>query len=135
MSFCSHLYTVNNAAASLAQRTLPSDHTTDRAQFLSDAKQWAQKALKTASSISRSAKTEECGIGCVVALNNLGEFEEQMGNKSEAVKRYAESQSLARSLSFELGIEQSEMNLKRLKEGRSNKTQEMLYKPTGSRSK
>jgi len=124
---------VNNAAASLAQRTLPSDRTADRAQFLSDAKQWAQKALQTASSISRSAKTEECGIGCVVALNNLGEFEEQMGNKAEAARRYAESQKLAKSLSFELGIAQSEMNMKRLKEGKSAKTQDMLFKPTDSR--
>jgi hypothetical protein len=74
---CHSVILMNNLAISIAQQDPPRSPDAKplpRAAMVENAKQWAQKALDTASDIQPPARDEECDIGCAVALHNLGMY-------------------------------------------------------------
>lgn len=108
---------VNNLSISLAQQEpppTPGQPAASRAQLVSNARAWAEKALAVAAKIAPPERTEECDVGCVVATHNLGEFAEMDGNIREARRRFDEALSLAKAIGFQEGVQQSEEALKRV---------------------
>jgi tetratricopeptide (TPR) repeat protein len=85
-----------------------------RESLIEDAQQWAQKALSVARELRPPERTEECDMGCVVAMHNLGEFAEMLGDKNEARRRYEEAVSLAKGIGFVEGVENGTERLKEL---------------------
>lgn len=106
---------MNNLSTSLAQQHIPPGAPITREQLINDsATKWAQKALKVSENISPPERTEECDIGCVVAVYNLAEFAEILNNKQLARKRYEEARSLAKGLGLNEGVQKAEEGLRRL---------------------
>ncbi|KAK6337544.1 hypothetical protein TWF730_002941 [Orbilia blumenaviensis] len=97
---CHSVILLNNVGACNMQRRLPSGEPMDRETQLESAKKWMEKALDIASNIKPPARTEECDQGCVVALHNIGEVEEQLGKMDEAMLKFQEAQSLAFAVGF-----------------------------------
>jgi hypothetical protein len=108
---------VNNLSISLAQQLpppTPGHPPASRAEYVSNARAWAEKALAVAGNISPPERTDECDMGCAVATHNLGEFAEMDGNIAEARKRFEEAKSLAKAIGFKEGMMNSEDALRRL---------------------
>jgi hypothetical protein len=108
---------VNNLSISLAQQVpppTPGQPPASRAEYVSNARAWAEKAVAIARSITPPERTEECDVGCVVATHNLGEFAEMDGNIAEARARFEEAKSLAKAINFQEGMISSEDALRRL---------------------
>ncbi|KAK6514855.1 hypothetical protein TWF506_007217 [Arthrobotrys conoides] len=97
---CHTVILLNNVGACNMQRRLPSGEPMDRETQLESAKKWMEKALDIASNIKPPARTEECDQGCIVALHNIGEVEEQLGKMDEAMLKFQEAQSLAFAIGF-----------------------------------
>ena len=93
---------------------LPAEPLATRESLLQNARTWAHKALDVAAAIVPPARTEECDVGCVVALHNLGEFAQMAKDLPEARKRYNGALSLARALNYEEGIENTSAQLRAL---------------------
>lgn len=114
---CHTTVLMNNLSISLAQQEpppTPGQPAASRAQLVSNARAWAEKALAVAAKIAPPERTEECDVGCVVATHNLGEFAEMDGNIREARRRFDEALSLAKAIGFQEGVQQSEEALKRV---------------------
>lgn len=108
---------MNNLSISLAQQLPPvaaGQPPTSRSAFVSNARQWATKAIEVASKIEGPDRTEECDVGCAVATHNLGEFAEMDGNIAEARQRYEEAKALSKKVGFQEGVTNSEEALKRI---------------------
>ncbi|TAQ88314.1 hypothetical protein B7494_g3367 [Chlorociboria aeruginascens] len=108
---------VNNLSISLAQQNppiTPGQPSISRPALISNAQEWAKKAISTTAKITPPERTEECDIGCAVATYNLGEFAEMDGDIAEARKKYEEAGSLAKALGFKEGVMNSDKALKRL---------------------
>lgn len=108
---------MNNLSISLAQQNpppTPGQPPASRSALVSNAREWAEKALAVAAAIKPPERTEECDMGCAVATHNLGEFAEMDGDIAEARRRYEEAGSLARVVGFQEGIANAEAALKRL---------------------
>lgn len=114
---CHSVTLMNNLAMSLAsQHPLRGREaeSPSREVLVANAKQWAEKALDVAAGIKPPVRDDECDIACAVALHNLGEFAEMSKNVEAAKRRYKEAVSIARSVGFDEGRENSEAALKRL---------------------
>lgn len=129
---CHSVVLMNNLASSLAQQsprmareaqayatsqnidTRPSGPVAIKETMLESAKTWAQKALDVAGTIKPPLRTEECDVGCAVALHNLGEFAEMARDVDLAQRQYKEAVSLARAIGFEDGVAQSSERLRAL---------------------
>lgn len=106
---------MNSLSTSLAQQHIPPGAPITREQLINDsATKWAQKALKVSENIDLSDRTEECDIGCVVAMYNLAEFAKALDNKELARKRYEEARGLAKKLGLNEGIQKAEEGLRKL---------------------
>ena len=108
---------MNNLSISLAQQippSIPNQPPTSRAALVSNARQWATKAIEIANNIKPPNRTEECDMGCAVAMHNLGEFAEMDGDIREARRRYAEAVGLSGKVGFKEGVQNGEEALKRL---------------------
>ena len=82
--------------------------------LLDHARQWADKALARASTISLPDRNEECDAGCAVATHNLGEFFEMEGRLVEAKKKYEEAAALSKAIGFPDGQANAQEGIKRL---------------------
>ena len=136
---CHTVILMNNLASSLAQQSpraaravqsyaqsstisnsesansKPSGPVATKQQMLDNARMWAQKALDIAGGIKPPERNEECDVGCVVAMHNLGEFAEMSQDTEGARKKYGEAVSLAKGIGFQEGVERGEERLKALK--------------------
>jgi hypothetical protein len=113
---------MNNISISLAQQdppAVPGQPATSRPALVSNAREWAKKALDVAARVAPPARTEECDISCATATHNLGEFAEMDGDIVEARRKYEEAISLASAIGFKEGVINSEAGLKRLKTKKS----------------
>jgi hypothetical protein len=111
------MFVVNNLSISLAQQLPPTSAgqpPTSRTEFVSNARQWANKAIEVATRIQGENRTEECDMGCAVATHNLGEFAEMDGNIAEARQRYEDAKVLSQKVGFQEGVANSEEALKRI---------------------
>lgn len=129
---CHQVVLMNNLASSLAQQSpravreaqayagsknvseQPTGPATTKEIMVENAKAWAQKAVDVAATIKPPQRTEECDIGCAVALHNLGEFAEMSKDIGLAKEKYKEAMSIARAIGFEEGVEQSSARLQQL---------------------
>ncbi|KAL8731031.1 MAG: hypothetical protein Q9166_003682 [cf. Caloplaca sp. 2 TL-2023] len=119
-SNCHAVVLMNNLATSLLLQRTPStpyDPPSDPSALLTNARQWAQKALDIASAIPPSDKTNECDEGCAVAMYNLGEFANLEGNTREARRWWEEGWRKSREVGYGEALGRCEMALKDL-EGR-----------------
>lgn len=135
---CHTVILMNNLASSLAQQSpraaravqsysqstsIPDPSTSasgpvaTKEQMVENARLWAQKALDVAGTVRGDERDEECDVGCVVAMHNLGEFAEMQKDVGEAKRRYAEAVGLARRVGFVEGVERGEERLRELGEG------------------
>jgi hypothetical protein len=108
---------VNNLSISLAQQVpppTPGQSPASRAEYVGNARAWAEKAIAVATNVPPPERTDECDMGCVVATHNLGEFAEMDGNIVEARKRFEEAKSLAKAIGFEEAMINSEDGLRRV---------------------
>lgn len=134
---CHTVILMNNLASSLAQQSPRAAHAAQayaqsrtiqsadsasaagpvatRETMIQNARTWAQKALEVAAAIKPPERNEECDLGCAVAMHNLGEFAEMLGNPQEAKKKYEEAGSVAKAVGFQEGVENSRDRLKQLK--------------------
>ncbi|KAL7267407.1 hypothetical protein RUND412_010012 [Rhizina undulata] len=110
---CHSVILMNNVAAAISQSPAPSD-LSRRDLIENSAKKWAQKALDVASDIKPPERTEECDVGCAVAISNLAEMAEMLGAKEEAEFKFREALSLAKGMGFKEGILKAEEGLTRL---------------------
>ncbi|KAJ6257363.1 hypothetical protein Dda_8252 [Drechslerella dactyloides] len=113
---CHMVTLMNNIGACNIQRPLPASEPMDRATQLDAAKKWLLKAIDIAGAIKKSARTEECDQGCVVALHNIGEIEEQLENWDEAKSKYSEAESMSYSISYVEGYQNASVALQRVRE-------------------
>ncbi|KAI9823165.1 MAG: hypothetical protein M1832_002608 [Thelocarpon impressellum] len=122
-SDCHAVILMNNLATSLSQQTPPSPTSplyepstppASRPALVSNARQWAQKALATAAVITPPHRTPECDVGCATATHNLGEFAEMDSDVREARRRYEEAGSLSRAIGYRDGERASNEGLRRL---------------------
>ncbi|KAG0136537.1 hypothetical protein HOY82DRAFT_479001 [Tuber indicum] len=112
---CHSVVLMNNLSATLSQQPITPTLPVSREQLVEDsATPWAQKALKLANSIKPPDRTEECDLGCAVAMHNLAEFAEMLGDRELARQRYLEARSLAREMGVEEGVMKAEEGLKRV---------------------
>ncbi|TVY83103.1 TPR repeat-containing protein P27G11.02 [Lachnellula suecica] len=113
---CHTTVLMNNLSISLAQQLPPPSEksTATRAQLVSNASLWAEKAIAVSTNIAPPERTEECDISCAVATHNLGEFAEMLGDVKGAMQKFNEAKSLARAVGFQEGVINSEKALKRL---------------------
>lgn len=81
---------------------------------MDQARQWADKALQRAASISD--EDEECNVGCAVATHNLGEFYEMEGKIQDARRKYMDAEQLAKKIGFPEGRANAKAGIARLKE-------------------
>jgi len=114
---------MNNLAISLAQQNpppslKPSQAPAAASSYISDARQWALKALALASSIKPPERTEECDEGCAVATINLGDFALMSGDIAEASRRFEEGRGLSKGIGFMDGVLRAEESLKELGKAR-----------------
>lgn len=120
---CHSVVLMNNLAISLAQQKpppalSPNQPPASPASHVSDARQWAQKALALASSINPPERTAECDEGCAVATINLGDLAMMEGDLDEAERRYKEGKEMSKAIGFEDGVRRADELLKNLKEKR-----------------
>lgn len=112
---CHSVVLMNNLATALAQQRTTTveegQKPVTRAQMVQSATEWANKALELAATMKPPERTEECDIGCAVALHNLAEFAEMRGDVKEAQKRYKEAISLATAVGFAEGASHSQERL------------------------
>lgn len=109
---------MNNLSISLAQQLPPvyaGQAPTSRPALISNARQWATKAIEVSANIQAPNRTEECDVGCAVATHNLGEFAEMDGDIAEARRRYEEAKNLSKKVGFKEGVENSTSALERIK--------------------
>lgn len=132
---CHTVILMNNLASSLAQQSpraaravqahsqsstipntqdSPSGPVATKEQMVENARLWAQKALEIAESLHAPERNEECDVGCVVAMHNLGEFAEMRQDIGEAKRKYGEAVALARKVGFTEGVVRGEERLKEL---------------------
>lgn len=110
-SLSASLFTLATSPPSPYDPPLP--HSTQETH-LHSAKTWAEKALANAADIAPPERTRECDEGCAVALHNLGEIAEWMGEVGEARRRYVEAGSVSRGIGFEEGVRRAEGRLRAL---------------------
>ncbi|TKX19125.1 TPR repeat-containing protein 3 [Elsinoe australis] len=123
---CHSVVLMNNLSISLAQQDPPSEPgmpPPSREALVQSAREWAEKALNVAGKIEPPVRDEECDVGCAVAIHNLGEFAEMVGQRGEAGKRYKEALSLAKAVGFTDGVKQATEGLKRLRANDAIKNQ------------
>lgn len=131
---CHTVVLMNNLASSLAQQTpraasavqkvidgeaieqSSSKVPVSRDMLLDMAQTWAQNAIDQAGQIGPPVRDEQCDMGCVAAIYNLGEIAEMRKKFDEAIRRYEEALSLARAIGFEDGVEQTSARLRKLKQ-------------------
>lgn len=94
----------------------PAQPLVTRESMIANAQTWAQKGIEIAAKIQPPERDEECDMGCAVALHNLGEFAEMLGDVAEARKKYTEAVSLAKALGFAEGVENGQERLRQLKQ-------------------
>ncbi|KAJ4359809.1 uncharacterized protein N0V89_000365 [Didymosphaeria variabile] len=124
---CHGVVLMNNISTCLAQQTpppasltssslssFPSTPAPPRTALVDQARQWADKALQRAGSITDP--DEECNIGCAVATHNLGEFYEMEGKIQDARRKYKDAEQLAKKISFREGQANAKAGIERLKE-------------------
>ncbi|KAF3913368.1 hypothetical protein ABW20_dc0106370 [Dactylellina cionopaga] len=112
---CHSVVLLNNVGASNMQRQIPSGEPMDRTNQLESAKKWMLKALDVAANIKPPVRNEECDQGCVVALHNVGEVEEQLGRLDEAKAKFIEAESLSWAIGYEEGYKNAAFGLERIK--------------------
>lgn len=81
---------------------------------MDQARQWADKALQRAASITD--QDEECNVGCAVATHNLGEFYEMEGKIQDARRKYKDAEQLAKKIGFREGQANAKAGIARLNE-------------------
>ncbi|KAG8624972.1 hypothetical protein KVT40_006723 [Elsinoe batatas] len=116
---CHSVVLMNNLSISLAQQSPPSEPGVappSREALVQSAKEWAEKAIRMAGKIEGEERSEECDVGCAVALHNLGEFAEMLGRKGEAAGRYREALAVAKGAGFVDGMKMAREGLRRLGE-------------------
>lgn len=109
---------MNNLATSLLLQRTPStpyDPPSDPTALLSNARQWAQKAIDTAGAIPLTDKTKECDEGCAVAMYNLGQFASLEADVQEARRWFEEGMEKAKGVGFGEGVSQCQEGLRGLK--------------------
>ncbi|KAL8682018.1 MAG: hypothetical protein Q9186_001894 [Xanthomendoza sp. 1 TL-2023] len=114
---CHAVILMNNLATSLLLQRTPStpyDPPADPTALLSNARQWAVKAIETAAAIPQADRNEECDQGCAVAMYNLGEFAYLEGNVVEARRWYEEGRVTSNVCGFEEGERRCEEGLRGL---------------------
>ena len=117
---CHTVTLMSNLAISLAQQRPPAaliaegEAPPSRAALVANAQQWAQKALLVAAAVKPPLRTDECDVGCAVALHNLGEFAEMLGDTQGAGKWFKQAEGLARGIGFDEGAENSALALRRV---------------------
>jgi tetratricopeptide (TPR) repeat protein len=134
---CHSVVLMNNLASSIAQQSpraalaiqananpnsiedRPAGPFPTRESLLQSAANWAQKAIDVAAAIGPPKRTEECDMGCAVALHNLGEFAEMAKDVATAKKRYTEAVSIARAVGFTEGVQASSARLKAIAKAES----------------
>ncbi|KAF2224035.1 hypothetical protein BDZ85DRAFT_215689, partial [Elsinoe ampelina] len=117
---CHSVVLMNNLSISLAQQSPPAEPGVappSREALVQSAKEWAEKAIRMAGKIEGEERNEECDVGCAVALHNLGEFAEMLGQKGEAAGRYREALAVAKGAGFVDGMKMAREGLRRLGEG------------------
>ena len=120
---CHSVVLMNNLAISLAQQNppqgfSPSQPPASKPSQITDARQWALKALALASSIQPPQRTGECDEGCAVATINLGDFASMNGDLVEARKRFEEGRGLSKGIGFVDGVIRADESLKELRKGK-----------------
>lgn len=118
---------MNNISTCLAQQTPPPASLTSsspssfpttqplpRTVLVDQARQWAEKALQRAASITDQDK--ECNLGCAVATHNLGEFFEMEGKTQDARRKYKDAEQLAKKIGFLEGQANAKAGIARVKE-------------------
>ncbi|KAL8787080.1 MAG: hypothetical protein Q9213_002422 [Squamulea squamosa] len=121
-SDCHTVVLMNNLATSLLQQRTPSspyDPPSDPNTLLTNARQWAQKALDTADAIPLSNKSAECDEGCAAAMHNLGKFASLDGDVREARRWYDQGSVRAKSVGFQEGVRRCEEGLRALERSRA----------------
>ncbi|KAF3914430.1 hypothetical protein AA313_de0200092 [Arthrobotrys entomopaga] len=111
---CHSVVLLNNVGACNMQRRIPSGEPMDRTTQLESAKKWMEKALSIANNMTPPTRNEECDQGCVVALHNIGEVEEQLGRIDEAKQKYTEAESLSYAINYKAGYTNAGIALKRI---------------------
>jgi hypothetical protein len=116
---CQTVVLMNNLSASLAQQSEPPKGFStapppSRAQLVTSARKWAEKALEVAAHIKPPARTEDCDQGCAVATHNIGEFLEMEGDLAGARARYEEARGLSKAIGFTDGMKQAQEGIKRI---------------------
>ncbi|KAK7179977.1 hypothetical protein DPSP01_009855 [Paraphaeosphaeria sporulosa] len=124
---CHSVVLMNNISTCLAQQTPPPASLTSsspssfpnapappRTALVDQARQWADKALQRAGSITD--QDEECNVGCAVATHNLGEFYEMEGKIQDARRKYKDAEQLAKKIGFREGQANAKAGIARLKE-------------------
>ncbi|CAL8584930.1 cross-pathway control WD-repeat protein cpc2 [Xanthoria parietina] len=117
-SDCHTVVLMNNLATSLLLQRTPStpyDPPSDPTALLSNARQWAQKAIDTAGAIPVSDKTKECDEGCAVAMYNLGQFASLEGDVRGARRWFEEGMEKAKGVGFGEGVSRCQEGLRGLK--------------------
>ena len=108
---------MNNLSISLAQQNPtpePGQPAASRTVLVENARTWANKAIEIGSAIAPPARNEECDVACAVATHNLAEFAEMLGDYKEARLKYADAESVAKTLGFSEGVKNAQAGLKRL---------------------
>ncbi|KAF2458576.1 hypothetical protein BDY21DRAFT_385093 [Lineolata rhizophorae] len=126
---CHSVVLMNNLSISLAQQSPPPGaisaspywSSPSRETLISQARQWANKSIALAGEIPRTNRSDECDVGCAVALHNLGEFAEMEDRLDEAKRNYEEAQTFAKKIGFGDGIKNSKDGLQRVKQKATKK--------------
>ena len=128
-STCHTVILMNNLATTLAQQGGPADETPpslataadasgmpppSTTTQLSNAEQWATKALKLGQSIQPPARTQECDVGCAVATITLGDLARLEGRTEKARRYWEEGKGLAKVVGYAEGVQRAEEGLKAL---------------------
>ncbi|KAK6530372.1 hypothetical protein TWF694_003728 [Orbilia ellipsospora] len=116
---CHSVVLLNNVGACNMQRRIPSGEPMDRTTQLESAKKWMEKALSIADNMTPPTRNEECDQGCVVALHNIGEIEEQLGRIDEAKQKYIEAESISYAIKYVDGYQNAGFALERIKQKES----------------
>lgn len=114
---CHTVVLMNSLAASLGHQVprQPSSATTPaQKEMLSNARNWADKALAVAADIAPPERTDECDQGCVAALYNLGDFAQVVNDTALARRNFEEAKALAKAIGYQDGVENCVGALKQL---------------------
>lgn len=121
---------MNNLAISLAQQPVTAPDTAiaiqtqgpdetpnqapTRSTLLTSARQWALQAEATTRKVQGEERSEECDEACAVALCNLADIAEMMGDVEEAKRRFKEGLEFGKQVGFEPAVTQAQEGLKRV---------------------